>query len=194
MGTKGASGVREFLIGSNAQRVINRSACPVITFRIPPSEFGFKTVVLPVEEWNNSIEKLDYVNILAKLYNSDIHLLGIIESNKFAHMKRVLEYLNSAEEYLKQAGISFTRRIIASQQIAKETLSYAEEIKANLIMVMTEHESRLANVLPGVLARNIVNHSNIPVMSIKPALYNTAKVHLHETPVHNRKDHSNINS
>jgi len=193
MGTSGASGMREFLIGSNAQRVVNRSVCPVITFRVPPGELGFKTIVLPVEEWNSSIEKLDYVTEIAKIYDSQVHLLGIIESNKKADMRRVLVLLNTAEKYLKENNISFVRKIISSQHIAKETLLYAEEIKADLIMVMTEHESRLESVLAGVLARHIANHSLIPVMSIKPAMYHAEKISIPKEPLRSRQNHSNIN-
>ncbi len=193
MGTSGASGMREFLIGSNAQRIVNLASCPVITFRVPPGEMGFKTIVLPVEGWNSSIEKLDYVTEIAKLYNSQVHLLGIIESRKKADMRQVLVLLNEAEKYLKEAGISFLRKIIASDQVAKETLAYAEEIKADLIMVMTEHESKLQTALAGIVAKHIANHSEIPVMSIKPAMYHTEKVSIKPNPVHYRNEHSNIN-
>ncbi|HTA26354.1 MAG TPA: universal stress protein [Bacteroidia bacterium] len=193
MGTSGASGMREFLIGSNAQRVVVRAACPVITFKVPPGEMGFKTIVLPVESWNSSIEKLDYVTDIAKTYDSQVHLLGIIENRKKADMRQVLVLLEAAEKYLKEANISFVRKIIASDQVAKEALVYAEEIKANLIVVMTEHESKLQSVLPGLLAKQIANHSEIPVMSIKPAMYHTEKVIIKEAPVHRRKEHSNIN-
>ncbi len=193
MGTSGASGMREFLIGSNAQRVVFRAACPVITFKVPPGEMGFKTIVLPVESWNSSIEKLDYVTTIAKTYNSQVHLLGIIENRKKPDMRQVLVLLEAAEKYLQENNISFVRKIIASDQVAKETLVYAEEIKANLIMVMTEHESKLQSVLPGLLAKQIANHSEIPVMSIKPAMYHTEKVSIKQGPLRHRKEHSNIN-
>jgi len=193
MGTSGASGIREFLIGSNAQRVVKHSHCPVITFRMRPGDIGIQTIVLPVESWNNSMEKLDYVTSIARAYNSTIHLLGIIESRKRAEMRKVLVLLNSAEEYLKAANIPSVRKIIASQHVAKEAILYAEEIKASMIMVMTEHESRLDNVIPGVFATHIANHSEIPVMSIKPAMYHAEKVSIQGGPVHYRENHKNAN-
>ncbi|HTB32934.1 MAG TPA: universal stress protein [Bacteroidia bacterium] len=194
MGTSGASGIREFLIGSNAQRIVNHSVCPVISFRVPPGVMGFDSIVLPVESWNSSMEKLDYVTEIARVYKSTVHLLGILETRKKADMRKVLTLLNSAEKYLTEQQIPYIRKLIASQQVAKETLQYAQEVKANLIMVMTEHESRLESVLPGLLARHIANHSLIPVMSIKPAMYHSEPVSYSQEPIHNRKDHSNANT
>jgi nucleotide-binding universal stress UspA family protein len=193
MGTHGATGIREFLIGSNAQNIVNKSACPVMTFKMPPGEKGFKTIVMPIEKWNSSIEKLDYVTSIAEKYQSHIHLLGVMNSDKKPEMKKVLTLVESAEKYLKEAKIDCTRKVITSQHVAKETLQYAREIDADLILVMTEHESNLGNALPFVFARHIINHSEIPVMSIKPLMYQAVKISIPKEFQHNRKDHSNIN-
>lgn len=193
MGTKGASGIKEVVMGSNAQKIVNGAPCPVITIKNAPGNFDFSNIVLPIEIWNNSIEKLDYVTSFAKNYKSTVHLLGIIESRKRPDMRRVLTLLNEAEAYLKTNNIPSVRKIIASQNVAKETMEYAVEIKANLVMVLTERESRIGGVLSGMFAKSIINHSEIPVMSIKPAMYRAAKVSFKKQPVHNRKEHSNLN-
>ncbi len=192
MGTKGASGIKEVLIGSNAQKIVNGAVCPVITIKNAPSKLDFSNIVLPLESWNNSLEKLDYVSSFATNYKSEVHLLGIIESRKRADMRKVLTLLNNAESYLKVHNIPCARKIIASQNLAKETLEYANAIKANLIMVLSERESRLGSVLPDAFAKHIINHSEIPVMSIKPAMYHSDSVSFHKEPVH-RSQHSNIN-
>lgn len=193
MGTSGASGMREFLIGSNAQKVVNSCVCPVITFKIPQGAQGFETIVLPVESWHNSIEKLDYVSSIAAKYQSRVHILGIMASDKKPEMRKVLTLVEAAESYLNEAKIPCIKKIITSQQVAKEALQYAQEINANLIIVMTERESRLGNVIPFVFSKHIINHSEIPVMSIKPLMYRAEKVKIRKEPVHNRKEHSNIN-
>jgi nucleotide-binding universal stress UspA family protein len=193
MGTKGASGFKEVLIGSNAQKIVSKATCPVITTKNAPVSADFSNIVLPMESWNNSIEKLDYVTPFATSYKSTVHLLGIIESKEKADMRKVLSLLNSAEEYLKERKIPTVRKIIASQHSAKETLEYAKEINSNLIMVLTDRESLMGSVLPGVFARHIINHSEIPVMSIKPAMYRAEKVSFRKEPEHRVRHLSNIN-
>ncbi len=192
MGTKGAGGIKEVLIGSNSQKVVNGAVCPVITIKNAPVDFDFSNIVLPLESWNNSLEKLDYVSSFAVNYKSKVHLLGIIESKKKADMRKVLTLLNNAETYLRARNIPYERKIMASDNLAKDTLEYATEIKANLIMVLSERESRMGSVMPNTFSKHIINHSEIPVMSIRPAMYHAEKVSFHKEPVH-RTEHSNIN-
>ena len=45
---------------------------------------------------------------------------------------------------------------------------YANKNNADLIVVLTDHESELNNSLLGALAKQMVNHSKVPVLSIKP--------------------------
>lgn len=47
MGTRGASGVSEFLIGSNTEKVIRTAPCPVLAIPQHINEFAPKTVLLP---------------------------------------------------------------------------------------------------------------------------------------------------
>ncbi len=193
MGTHGAGGMKEFLIGSNAQHIINDSVCPVITFKKQSENIDMHTIILPLESWSSSLEKLDYLIEIAKAYQSQVHLLGIIESRKKPEMRKVLVLLDSAEKILTEAKIPFVRKVITSHDVANETLIYAKEIKADLIAVLTEHESVLGSLIPGVLARHVANHSEIPVMSIKPSMYHSDHVNIQKGWVHYRKPHSNIN-
>jgi nucleotide-binding universal stress UspA family protein len=52
--------------------------------------------------------------------------------------------------------------------IAVEAMNYSDKIGADLIVIMTDHESHLTGIFLGMFAKQIVNHSKIPVMSIKP--------------------------
>ncbi len=190
MGTHGTSGIKEFLIGSNAQNVTHGAACPVITFKTASENKGFSTIVLPIESWNSSIEKLDYVSAIAEKYKSKVHILGIMANNKKKETDAVLSLVETAEKYLKESNISCEKKMITGHPVGKEALQYAREIKADLIMVMTEHESRLGAMFSLDFVKHIINHSEIPVMSIKPAMYRSEKVSIHKEPVH-RIEHTN---
>ncbi|MCK6691653.1 MAG: universal stress protein, partial [Thermoanaerobaculia bacterium] len=47
MGTKGATGATEFFVGSNTEKVIRTSPCPVLAVPENSGEFELKTVVIP---------------------------------------------------------------------------------------------------------------------------------------------------
>src|SRR5258706_12935216 len=60
MGTHGASGFQEFLMGSNAFRVVTSSPCPVITVQSHAKKIGFKDIVVPVDDSSVSRQKVVY--------------------------------------------------------------------------------------------------------------------------------------
>jgi nucleotide-binding universal stress UspA family protein len=192
MGTHGSKGIREFLIGSNSQNITNGAACPVITIKEASEIRGLNNIVMPVESWNSSLEKLDYVSTLAQKYNSKVHILGIMGNNKQQEIDKVNELVASAEKFLNDANIPSDKKMITGHSVGKETLQYAREIKADVIIVMTEHESRLGSGFSRDFVKHIINHSEISVMSIKPAMYHAEKVSIHKEPVH-RSEHSNLN-
>ena len=64
--------------------------------------------------------------------------------------------------------MSYVRKVIKADNIAKEAMKYAEEVNADLLAIMTDHESNLTGMFMGAFAQQIVNHSSVPVLSIKP--------------------------
>ena len=168
MGTHGAKGFEEYFIGSNAHKVVNMGLCPVITIQQHAQKKGFSNIVMPIDNSLYSRQKTDYVIKLASLFGSKVHILGLLSSSEEIDDKKFIIKLNSVENALKKANIRYTSKTVRGRNIANETMKYSEEAGADLIVIMTEGESALkGNFLTGH-AKQIVNHSKIPVLSIKP--------------------------
>jgi nucleotide-binding universal stress UspA family protein len=168
MGTHGASGFNEYFIGSNAHKTIKRCHCPVITVQVDSKKLGFHDIVLPVENTYHSLEKVNKTVDLAKLYAAKIHLLGVQHNQEETAIKQFDLMLENVEKVIKHAGLSYNKTIVNGDNLAEQTLKFAEKAGADLIVVLTDHESELNDSILGALAKQMVNHSKIPVMSIKP--------------------------
>jgi len=168
MGTHGASGFNEYFIGSNAHKTIKRCHCPVITVQVDSKKLGFHDIVLPVENTYHSLEKVNKTVDLAKLYAAKIHLLGVQHNQEETAIKQFDLMLENVEKVIKHAGLSHDKTIVNGDNLAEQTLKFAENAGADLIVVLTDHESELNDSILGALAKQMVNHSKIPVMSIKP--------------------------
>lgn len=166
MSTHGAQGFREFFLGSNSQKVVQGSPCPVIT--IPPgvTKLDFKRIVMPIDNTLHSRQKVDHVIALAKMYGSTVNVLGLIDDE--VDPKRFAIKMESVEKALSHAGIDYLVEKRNSENFGLETMEYAEDKDADLIAIMTDHESHTGSMLMGALAKQIVNHSSIPVLSIRP--------------------------
>ncbi|HEV7232007.1 MAG TPA: universal stress protein [Bacteroidia bacterium] len=168
MGTHGASGFEEFFMGSNAHKVVNRANCPVISVQTHAKALGFNNIVLPIDNTLHSRQKVDYAIELAKHYKSTIHILGLLESHEDNDEGKFNIKVDSVVAAVHKAGIPNTRKIVEGSNLAVSAMDYSKSINADLIVIMTDHESALTGIFIGSLAKQIVNHSRIPVMSIKP--------------------------
>jgi nucleotide-binding universal stress UspA family protein len=168
MGTHGISGFEELFMGSTAAKVVNLSPCPVITIREDFKTEGFRTIVLPIDDSMHSRQKVSNVLPIATRCKSVVHVLGLIETSDKGELAKFNLKLDTVEEAIKKAGLLSIRKVMKAGRVAPETMKYAEEVKADLLAIMTDHESNLTGMFMGAFARQIVNHSKIPVLSIKP--------------------------
>ena len=168
MGTHGAKGFDEYFIGSNAHKTVTISPCPVITIQKHATSMGFKNIVMPIDNSLHSRQKVNMVIDIAAKYGSEVHILGLINSNEDIDEKKFAIKIDSVEDVLKKARISYLRKIVKGQNLAVTAMEYSKEVNADLIVIMTEHESDLTGMFLGPFSKQIINHSSIPVMSIRP--------------------------
>lgn len=168
MGTHGLSGFEELFMGSTAHKVVNMSPCPVITIPEGFKTSGFKTIVLPVDDTMHSRQKVSNVLPIAAKCNAVVHLLGLVNSNDKSDLNKFNIKLGTVEEAVKKAGLACIKKVVKGTNIAIETMKYAQEVNAEMLAIMTDHESNMTGMFMGAFARQIVNHSKVPVMSIKP--------------------------
>ncbi|HTL81863.1 MAG TPA: universal stress protein [Bacteroidia bacterium] len=168
MGTHGAKGFEEMFIGSNAHKVVSIAPCPVITIQQKSTKLGFKDIVLPIDRSVHSREKVETAISFASLYASKIHIVGLLEDTADHEKEKLNIVLDQVQHSIEKANLPFTRKVVSGKNLAVEALKYGESVNADLIMIMTDQESALTGIFLGPVSKQIVNHSRIPVMSIKP--------------------------
>jgi nucleotide-binding universal stress UspA family protein len=168
MGTHGASGFEEFFMGSNAHKVVNLSPCPVISIRLTTKNIGFSNIIMPIGNDLHSRQKVNNVVDIATKYNSTVHIVGLLETNDPIDDKKFGIKLETVEHAFKKENIKYTKNLVRAHNPAVEAMKYSDENGGDLIVIMTQHESDLTGIFMGAGAKQIVNHSKIPVMSIRP--------------------------
>jgi len=169
IGTHGSSGFEEFWIGSNANRVVSSSDKPVITIRggIDVAK-DLKRIVMPFDSTKETRQKLPMTALLAKYFNSEVHILGLFTTSQDDIRYRIRNYVSQAEDYFKKNKVKYTSNFLETDNITETTINYAKKIDANLISIMTEQETMFSNLWLGPYASQMVNHSPYPVLSIHP--------------------------
>lgn len=166
-GTHGVSGFEEFWIGSNAYRIVTHSPCPVVTIRLGFEVREIDRIVLPIDSSQETRQKVPIASEIAKLFNSEIHILSLYSTSLKSVQKRIDNYALQVRQFLDKQGIKYKSEIRESDNITRSTLDYSEEINASLIVIMTEQETTTANLFLGTYAQQMINHSTIPVLSVR---------------------------
>lgn len=170
MGTNGASGLQQ-IVGSNASRVINYAKVPVVVVKEQSiSNSGYQKIVLPIDLSRESRQKVTWAIHLTKKFNSTIHVIYENSTNE-EFRTRIFGAVNQIQDILDKAGATYLVRGLDEEKypdsFAEDTLAYANEIDADLIMIMSQQEKGFSEFLLGSYAQQIVNHSGkVPVMCI----------------------------
>ena len=167
-GAHGISGYEEYWIGSNAYKIVSYTSCPVITVR---HDFAIRKtidrILVPMDGSNETLQKIPFVVKLATLFKSEVHLVTTHNSH-LKSIQRITEKITqSAVSYFQKYNVNFIEDTIVANDLTKAVLSYAVNVEADLIAIMTEQETP-ANILLGAQAQQLINQSAIPVLSIHP--------------------------
>ncbi len=156
------------VLGANSFKLIKEAQCPVITIKEKLKHDECKTIVLPLDLTKESREKVGRAVEYAKFFNASIRILSVFSPSEVNLENKLLAYTHQAKEYIKEKGVACSNKTIEASNRARIVIDYANKIEADLIIYTTQSESSLKEVFSGTASQQIVNLSNIPVMSLRP--------------------------
>lgn len=163
--TVNTTGLKEFIFGSEAQRIVSIANCPVLTIQPYTPNDSIQKIILPVEGFYPE-NKLHYAIELAQLFNAEIHLLCLSEKlnsasyNTHSIIKRLIEKFE--EEHIR-----YKAKAADERNITEAILQYSEVESIDLILVNPGEESKLTGKYMETTGGHIVNHAFVPVLTIK---------------------------
>ncbi len=182
--THGHTGLKHFLLGSTAERVVRFAPCPVLTVRTQfiPVRFPetcpsrFRKIIVPIDFSDASEKALPYVASFAQEFGAEIRLLHVIEPSIYyqfdsaqstvleSQLKRTASLkLNLLLQSFALNGTAQVRIGPALQEIIQE----AADQKADLIILSTHGRTGLKHVFLGSTAENVVRHASCPVLVVR---------------------------
>ena len=174
MGTDGTpKDIKKKFIGSNANKVVRSAPCPVITIKGKSISDSCDLIALPLDLNKETREKVTNAIQFARLFNSEIRAFSVSYTNDDETTKNKLNRtLSQVSEFITSKGVKCSTELVeisSSASFSGSIVKYTEDIYADLIMIMTKGEENLDLNFLGSNARKLINKSDIPVMSIRPA-------------------------
>jgi nucleotide-binding universal stress UspA family protein len=171
MGTHGKDSENGFFLGSNAYRVLTKSGIPVMTVQTAADNLGFQNILLPLDSSHHSRQKVDSAIFLAEKFSATLHVIGILhtgdqgEENYKFKMETIMGQIKKMAD---EKNVSCTTDIEFADNRAKKTIAYAEKVKADLIVSMTDQDAEFSSIVLGNYIHQLTNESKVPVLCIPP--------------------------
>ncbi|WP_428741015.1 universal stress protein [Tenacibaculum sp.] len=163
MGTKGASGVKEVLFGSNTIHVLKNAKCPVLAI---PSEFPFEApheILFPSDYGINFQEKhLQPIIDIASMYHSRINILNVRYEHELSEQQT--HNREKLETFFKHIAHLF--HDIKNQNIADAITNFQLKTRINLLVMINNKHSFFENLFFKSTINQIGFHLNIPFLVI----------------------------
>lgn len=171
LGTHGVKGIQH-IVGAFALKVISSSSVPVIVVQSKRiDDNGYKKIILPIDHNKQGKNKVAYAISVAKYFDGEVHIFESRESDSFIANK-VSQNSRQAQEFMQAHKIPYVvhQERSGDGAFARQLIRYGSEIKADLIVISSEHDTQgVADLILGKNEAQIINNdAQIAVMCVNP--------------------------
>ncbi|MEK6783618.1 MAG: universal stress protein [Bacteroidota bacterium] len=166
MGTKGATGLKKVLMGSNAVAVINNSSVPVVAVPVDAEFRPVHKIVYPTDmvSLNDEIKTMARV---ARLFDATICILHVIPSD--ATIK--IDGKKEEEDLIKLTGypkISF--HVSRNDSITKEVDAFVVDQQADMLAMFTHKLDFFENLFGKSVTHQLAFHTKVPMLTFNKTM------------------------
>lgn len=158
-------------LGSNTSRIIRSSGVPVLTVsgRISPE---IKTIILPLDLSKETQQKVAKAIQFARIHNAKIKIVSAVLNNEPSVLKQLTIQMNVVHKFVAEHYDNCTADFVFGEEkkdsYAGLIMEFAKQKEGDVIVIMTQQETKLMKFFIGTTAMDIIFNSDIPVLSITP--------------------------
>jgi nucleotide-binding universal stress UspA family protein len=167
MGTSGASGLKEKLIGSETAAIIGKAKTPILAI---PDEYKWKKpeeIVLATNHFEDDPVILDFLFELAYLFSANISAIVFTDKDDKAivvieHTKNAFDYEKMLKEQYRVEKF-FVKELIGNE-FENTIEQYIVQNKVDLLAVVTYKKTFIDRLLHPSIAKKMSYHTKIPLL------------------------------
>ncbi|MBL7833660.1 MAG: universal stress protein [Cyclobacteriaceae bacterium] len=162
MGTKGASGLSKFVLGSNTVSVMGASRIPVLAVPARARFNNFKNIIYAADLKYLESE-IGILKPYLKMLDATLHVLHVCDKTKSEE-----ELQNKVKGILKQVDYRKSTVMIKSgKPIDRVIDSYVRELKADMVVMFTHKRTAYENLFHRSVTKKMAFQSHVPLLAFK---------------------------
>ncbi len=165
MGTKGASGVKKLIMGSNATSMIDHSRVPVLVVPEKAEFRPLKKIVYAssLYEWDLEIRT---IATLAAIYSATLHVLHVSPSTSKAKIDK-----NLLPQMIKTAGYQkIVYQDVKGDNISEAIDNYIIANNVDMLAMFTHKLDNYEKLFGRSVTRQLAFHAQIPLLTFNKTL------------------------
>lgn len=164
MGSKGASGLKKIMMGSNAAAVINNSSVPVI---VVPEEARFRNLkkLIYATDAKNFSEEVKSIAAFSERVGASMEVLHVIPAN--GQKKSVMTKTGISKEKLVEL-VKYPKvhlHVLHNDNVAKGVDDFVESQKGDMLALFTHRLGFNEKVLGKSVTRKLAFHNHVPLIT-----------------------------
>lgn len=161
MGSHGASGLREYVIGSNAEKMIRKSPTPVLVTK-KYRKRAIKNIVFPnTLETENQSALIERIKALQDFFKAHLNVVWINTPVNFTSDVVTQQRLKL---FAKHYGLKkYTLNIFNHPNEEDGIIHFNEFLRGDLVAMGTHGRQGLTHLFNGSVAEDVANHTDSPI-------------------------------
>lgn len=164
MGSQGADGMKEFLFGSNTQKIVRHAHRPVLVVKNEPVNTEFKSIIFASDFREEAKKPFQELIEFGRHFGSHIHLVNITTNWTMETVGNAREKMEEFEElcwalpcFIHESG---------DLDIESGIERFSTKINADMVAVAHFGKNPIKRMFTGSVTEALVNHLDIPVLTL----------------------------
>jgi len=164
VGMKGASGIREIIMGSIAKQLVEKAPCPVLAIPADTSHMEIKKIVYATDFMEEDVHAIQKLVEIAEPLHAEIKVVHISTKEEYAGDLQMKWFKNTLKERVTYPKIDF--QLLFSETVFDSLRIYLGDVGADL-MVMLEREKQgfFKKWFHQDLVKKMESYGRVPLMS-----------------------------
>ncbi len=166
--------VRTNINSSTTIKILNNVNCPLVVFTGRSDKMSCNKIVLPLDLTKETKQKIDQTLSLALIYNAEVHIVSATSFENDEQGDKLRQQLNQVKTTFSRRRIECTTKLLKTKNdievMANAINDYADDIGAELIVIMTRQETKIQKFFVGSMAIKLIRKSTVPIMCVSPEM------------------------
>ena len=156
-----------FLNTVSPNKIAKATACPVLTFKPGSIYTQVRSIVVPIGPVVPQ-RKVDLIVALKQKFRITIHLVTVISKKQNANEFSAYSLLETYRFLRDNVQCPLNHEVLHGENIAKSAFDYAKNIKADMLLVEPEVETKLSSFPKKHIIDDLKPNSKLQILAVQP--------------------------